>query len=67
MAIFKTKDYGAGKSDKARLAVGRKLGTPGVQATNNQVDEQLEQYLRELVEIDEAATYAASKPAPDPM
>lgn len=66
MTIFKSKDFAAGKSDKVRKAVGRKLGL-GAPASNNQVDEEVTQHLRELVEVDDTADWAATKPAPDPL
>lgn len=66
MAIFSTKDFSAGKSDKVRKAFGRKLGLAGP-ASNKQVDDALTQYCREVVEIDETADYYAAKPAPDQL
>ena len=64
MAIFKTKDYNPTKSDKVRLAVGKKLGLAGA-ATNGQVDAELEQHLRELVQtMDQAAHNNAFVPDP---
>lgn len=68
MAIFTTKDYNANKSDKIRLAVGRKLGLGiGIQATNNQVNNELEQHLKELVQSMNSANYAAAEPAPEDL
>lgn len=66
MAVFSTKDFTANNSDKVRKAFGRKLGLGGP-ATNNQVDDALTQYCREVVEIDQTADYNAAKPAPDAL
>ena len=66
MATFSTKDFAANKSDKVRKAFGRKLGL-GRSATNNEVNDALTQFCRETVEVDDAADWAATKPAPDPL
>lgn len=67
MAVFQTKDFTANKSDKVRLAVGRRLGHPGVPATNAEVDAEMTQHCRDLVELDEAANWVATKPAVDQL
>lgn len=73
MTIFKSKDFAAGKSDKARKAAGRKLGLRDpvtgarISATNGQVDDLVTQFIRELVEVDDDADWQSTRPAPDPM
>ena len=67
MAIFKTRDYSAAKSDENREAIGLKLGLGvGVQATNAQVDAQIEQWLREQRQILKRAKYEAAFVADSP-
>ena len=49
MTIFATKDWSAAKSDKIRTYIGRKMGL-AVPATNNQVENQIEGWLKEVVD-----------------
>lgn len=67
MAAFSTKDFSAGKTAKVRNAVARKLGHPETPATNQEVDDVLTQFLRELVQVDDLAVWQATKPAADPL
>jgi hypothetical protein len=66
MAIFSTKDFNSGKSDKVRAAVGRYLALPGP-ASNNQVGDWLTQKCREIVQTYDHIDYQAAEPAPDQL
>lgn len=67
MPSFNTKNFNAAKTAKIRAALGRKLGHPGVDATDIEINDYLTDQCRAVVQTYDELDYAAAKPAPDPL
>jgi hypothetical protein len=64
MSAFTTKNLSVANTAKVRAAFGRRLGHPGVDATDAEMTQQLNQFMIEVVQSYDDLDYAAAKPAP---